>query len=356
MSQRLLASIFVMLAAAGVLLASAPAAAQPAPKTTHERDAAPANAANAAVHYWTVLTRLQNAWRSDEQAQAALQGAVERAPEATAINAARDALAKVTEEREALVQASRAERCDFELDRAKGPEMLLVHLGPMRVAAQMLVADARVRLTDGDAPGAAESLAASLRMAAHLRQDRVMISNLMGVGIFRLASGVAVDAARAGALGQPERDVIARELARFGGPDPFGLAEAVRAEQELFVGWIRQHYGGGRPATEQDVDKLAALFQTSSPECDEARGVIIKHLRAGESIDPYIMALDKAYDDTLRAWTAGDDEELRRVAQSWDGGAYGPLASLSFFDLLGVRTTDTDARAALATLRGAITP
>lgn len=356
MSQRLLASMLVMLAGAGVSLVGAADAAQPAPEATRERDAAPADEANAAVRYWTVLTRLQNAWRNDDQAQAALQDALERAPEATAINAARDALAKVTEEREAMVQASRAERCDFELDRAKGPELMLAHLGPMRLAARMLVADARVRLTDGDAPGAAESLAAALRMAAHLRQDRVMISNLMGVAIFRVASDVAVDAARAGALGQPEREVVARELARFDGPDPFGLADAIHAERELFVGWIRQHYGGGRPATEQDVDKLAALFESISPECDKARGVIIKHLRAGESIDPYIMALDKAYDDTLRAWTAGDDEELRRVALSWDRGAYGPLASLAFFELLRVRTTDTDARAALTTLRGALAP
>lgn len=352
MSQRLLASMLVMLAGAGVSLAGASAAAEPA----GARDAAPADASNAAVRYWSATTRLENLWRHDDAARDAIQNAAQGAPSDATMTAARDALATVVDERNALVQASRAERCDFELDRTKGPEMLLAHLAPMRLAARMLVADARVRLADGDAPGAAESLAAALRMAAHLRQDRVMISNLVGIAIFRMASDAAVDAARAGALGQPERDAIARELARFDGADPFGLADAIHAERELFVGWIRREYGGGRRVNEQDADKFAALFQSSSPECDDARGVIIKHLRAGESIDPYIMALDKAYEDALSAWDAGDDEALRRVALSWDRGAYGPLASLAFFDPLRLRTTDTDARAALATLRGALAP
>src|SRR5436190_1981942 len=63
-----------------------------------------------------------------------------------------------------LLEASRLRKCDFELAVEKGMMVLMPHLGKMRNAVRLLRVDARRHLLDGDAAGAAERIAAIVRI------------------------------------------------------------------------------------------------------------------------------------------------------------------------------------------------
>jgi hypothetical protein len=91
-----------------------------------------------------------------------------------------DILQRTTAIRQQFEAAARIKRCDWELDRSKGFELLLPHLGQMRQAAGLLRAQAMAELEDGNSADAVATILLLGNVGVQSGQDRILVSSLAG--------------------------------------------------------------------------------------------------------------------------------------------------------------------------------
>jgi hypothetical protein len=82
-----------------------------------------------------------------------------------------------------LADAARIKACDWGYDYSKGFDMVLAPLGDMRTLARIVLADANIRLEDGDWQGGLERCRIAYGMARHVKTDSVLVCNLVGIAI-----------------------------------------------------------------------------------------------------------------------------------------------------------------------------
>jgi len=90
-------------------------------------------------------------------------------------------LARHAESLRLLRRATALDHCKFDLDFAKGFEMVMPHLAKMRGAARLFALEGVQRTESGEADAAAESLRACLRLGSALRQEPTLISALVRI-------------------------------------------------------------------------------------------------------------------------------------------------------------------------------
>ena len=100
-------------------------------------------------------------------------------------------LTQVGEALELAREAAKLPRCQFELEYSDGFAMLLYHIAAIRQLARLLEADAYLLLEKGDVSGAVENVQTLFAMARHLREERILISQLVrfaisGIGLTTL--------------------------------------------------------------------------------------------------------------------------------------------------------------------------
>lgn len=197
-----------------------------------------------------------------------------------------------------LLTASGRERCDFELEYEGGVGMLMPHLGRMRQLARTLRFIARQELLADRPDKAAEHVAAMYRMAAHVSNDRILISSLVSNAIAALATEEARVLAASGGLSAKDAEVLRAAIGRVLTSDPFRGKEAMTTERDLFLNWLRLAMNRGGQSAEAVVELLGSGDNSG----------LVQELRElkGEALDREIARAQEGYDEVLAAWGTPD--------------------------------------------------
>lgn len=276
---------------------------------------------NAALRYWPAIHSLSRSLAAAPEVD--LNGYVRRETNTTEaakteawVRSNRDLAGR-------FVEASRLGSCDFGLDRVEGPSMLIAHLGALRQGGSLLMADARLQLSEGDAHAAAERLAAVFRIARHLPTDRVLISSLVSAAMLKAADGATAEAIASGSMTDADRAIIADALAKFDPTDPCGIKIALAGEKEIFIGWMRANFAG--------PDRVDAFAHELDSLNDAPRSARLEQALAaakkGDGLEPQFKLIELWYDEALAMWgTPGAREAMTEMNARVDAGGYGELA------------------------------
>jgi len=245
-----------------------------------------------------------------------------------------------------LIVATMLDVCDFGSNYEKGIGTLLPQLGTMRNTAKLLVNDAR-RLRGTDPDGAAERLAAVIRLGEHAAQTSAVIGSLVGVAIVEMARTEAQKLLDAGEISREQALVIAEALGRVLTQDPFHAEEALRVEGESLPAWIRGTYRGKNAGRE--LAKLSGLL--AMEDVDKGSVGKLQRMRE-EEVAKQADMMTLAYGEILKAWRAEDPvAEMNRIEERVVSGEYGPLSRLLIPALQRFRTQTLDAERKLTELR-----
>lgn len=249
-----------------------------------------------------------------------------------------------------LIEITKLDLCDFGSNYEDGIGTLLPQLGTMRNTAKLLVNDAR-RLRGTDPDGAAERLAAAIRLGEHAAQTSAVIGSLVGVAIVELARTETQKLLDAGELSREQALVIDEALGRVLTRDPFHAEEALRSEADALPAWIRSEYQGKDAGR-----KLAGLIESAAGEETDEKSSLGKVQRMrGEEVAKQADAMTLAYGEILKAWRAEDPiADMNAIEERVVGGEYGPLSRLLIPALQRFRTQTLDAERKLSELRGAL--
>jgi len=299
--RRLLAALVLGLALTG------PAEAQPVVTSDD----------NAALRYLRAMTLLSDDTRGavDRISDNLLEPTFHPAPED------RRAIASSSGTIDMLLRGAALPRSDFGIDWDLGPEALVPHLHDLRVAARLLLADARLRAEAGEDAAAAERLAGAFRMASHAGQDRLFISALVSASIAQEAAGVTNRLLDAGLLPYAARERVRSAAASLAGDDPFGARAAIEQEARMMTRWLREHMdtdGRRREAFSIVLDLDAAT--------DEEAARLLGAL-TGDDAETYIDLFALGYRQAVAAWDSDDPERaFDALSEDMRSGVFGPIA------------------------------
>lgn len=161
-------------------------APRPALRYTFVHEVIDQTPGNAALAYQQALRLLaQNeTWRTQgDQLEEWLKVPLDQLP----VEAVEAVVAQYASALGRLAQATRLERCDFEVPiRQDGVNALLPHLAELRGASRLLAVEIRLRIRQGHYPDALERLKAGLTLARHTGNGATLIEGLVGVAIANL--------------------------------------------------------------------------------------------------------------------------------------------------------------------------
>lgn len=130
---------------------------------------------------------------------------------------------------EAVIEATKIERCDFGIGR-DGPVSQLTHLPLMQASARLLVADARRLRALGAHRAAEDRLLALARIVGHLSREGIVVSARLA-SIYATEVKVEIGAYRVIAPLSPESKAeLTRVLWSWPADDPLGICEALERE------------------------------------------------------------------------------------------------------------------------------
>jgi hypothetical protein len=131
-------------------------------------------------------------------------------------------------------RAARMRSCDWELDYAEGPNMLIPQLGKGKELGRIALLRAKLRLQKGDINGAEDDIVATLRMARHVSDSTVLISFLVDNAMEKQA--IELLAANLPALNHAALDRTAKALSAL--PVTPSLSECIGAEKATKKKWL----------------------------------------------------------------------------------------------------------------------
>ncbi len=193
---------------------------------------------NAAIHYWAAVALLPRAQTQEEiDAIEFIEGDSQKLPPAALEREELviELLRKNKDSMRELHEGSLKADCNFDLAYEKGPDMLLNHLVHMRIITRHALAVAKLHEMEGQPEQAVEIHGDVLRMAAHLDEDKLLISGLVGTAIVSMAlNDVEGFLSR-----QPDEEAIELLLGRVSRipAKPFNVAEYIRAEALIWGDW-----------------------------------------------------------------------------------------------------------------------
>jgi hypothetical protein len=230
-------------------------------------------------------------------------------------------LAKTAEARAILDSAARIGRCDWQVDRAAGIGLLLPHVGPVRVAADLVRAQALSEAMGGTTASAMTSLATLGAIGAHLAQDDLTISSLVAATVTTRMAAAGDLVLDGGGVDAKQAQSLLDSLGSLKGDDPLRFGSAVRGEWDLVATSLRG------PDAQESLDEMLRAAATAgaapSMTLDQARAEL-------RSVRPLFeraaRVLEMARPEDAIA-------EMRKLASAVEGGRMGPLATLLAPDL-----------------------
>lgn len=219
-----------------------------------------------------------------------------------------------------LITASRMPVCDFGIRYEDGFGALLPHLGHMRQFARVLGADARRLAIAGRTDDATLRLVTCTRIAAHLTNDRVLISSLVSIAINSLALTQAEIIARDYGMSDASRKQIISAARGLLTDDPFGTRACIQMEKQLAVNSITPFYKGKGDEAGRELVKQFRLWQFDTEALKE-----IEPLNE-QQIDEQMDLMDRYYGTLTGLWTAKDAQErLKQLEERLTNGEFGML-------------------------------
>jgi len=297
---------------------------------------------NAALRYWRAFSLLSEA---DSETIKTLHDAQQARGDTWLDNQEHaEWLASKGETIGLLIDASEMPEADFGIDYAKGIDALLTHLSPMRASARLLLLRARADLRAGEPDLAVERVAAAMRMAEHITDDRVIISSLVSATTFKAAGDLILEAHESGALDGADLTPVRGAMDRFDRRDPFAVLESVRSERDIFGGWLHRTLAdlpeNGRAGTVLDMLSLSAT------KMDEEGRRAIATIETNKGLDSQMASLRLYFKQAIDAWHEPDaPDRLRMLEQSVSEGVFGNVAIFMAPSLTRAHEHDTRARA-----------
>jgi hypothetical protein len=225
-----------------------------------------------------------------------------------------------------FIKASHRTECDFVVPIENGPMTLMPHLGVLRTVVRAVRYDAREQLIAGNPDAAAERLAAIYRASGHLSGDGIMISSLVAAAMASSAHDEAKTLIGSGRLTEKGRQDLLDALGALDAKDPYNLLGAIRGEQRLMLGWVRQNFQGSDASSRFAKEVPPMLF--SAEEKDQKLIEAISMMRE-EQFKESIEQTARFYDELIAAWQS--DVVASRLA-TLDArvkkGDFGPMAVL----------------------------
>jgi hypothetical protein len=148
-----------------------------------------------------------------------------------------------------LLAASNNSGCVWGVNKDVGWESRLPHLGQVRHSVRVIRLDAYRCIDDRNYTGAAERVAAMIRMADQLRSDGVMISALTGSAVCSVALSVEGSMIREHQLNPGAARIILSAIKPLPKDDLFGFTSSLATERQSLVEWVRQRFKGEHAGT-----------------------------------------------------------------------------------------------------------
>ena len=189
-------------------------------------------------------------------------------------------------------QAASRPRCWFALDYSQGPNLSLPHLAKLRNLARFLVASAYVLAEHDDAPTAWECIVQPLRLADLLRDEPLLITQLVRIAILRM-SVATLQEVTALALPSPElRHQLDALLDRLDEESPW--AAAMDGERLLLCDWVfaQPPEKIGELLKTLDITKDAPALTAAQLAAEHAAGSAILMRLADLASQPYYRVKD----------------------------------------------------------------
>lgn len=134
-------------------------------------------------------------------------------------------------------------RCQWEIDRSKGPVTELSYLGSMRMLARAAGVRARYSFQEGRRRDGLKQTLAIMRMGRHIGQtDGVIIEHLVGISIQSLARKILMD--HFSQLTEADLRFLEEQWEKL--PRGATAGSAIRAESQQFMGWLMRILEEGR--------------------------------------------------------------------------------------------------------------
>lgn len=133
-----------------------------------------------------------------------------------------------------LHRASEVRPCDWQLDYAAGPNLLLSHLQKARELARVALLRARMRFAEGERQAAVGDVLAVFKLARDCGSSPVLIAYLVDIAIEKLATDVL--AAHLPLLKTDELDAVEKGLGAL--PESSDMAAAMAFEKWMFGDWL----------------------------------------------------------------------------------------------------------------------
>jgi hypothetical protein len=212
----------------------------------------------------------------------------------------------------------------------------LAHLAPLRQLTYLACVDARLRSQEGDGEGAAERLAMVCRMTGQLREDRVPISSRLGEWIFGENDGIVNEAIDNGLIDAHGASAVLDAMQSLDPDDPFGVVDAMAAEQARLTQWIAGKVG--------DPDAMSQLKDMIDPFGRE-NGPLASLAQLDEtSFASHLAQYDAVADRAASSFASDDPDqaraELATLESELASGEHGDLARFLFDEgFLSIRLT-----------------
>ncbi len=271
------------------------------------------------------------------------------------------ALAKMQPVLRLTMRGAKQQHSDFELAYEEGFDLLLPHLGAMRGITKMAMADAVIKMRDGDSANAAAELASIYRMSGHLNSDQILISSLVGNAIFSLSDSVAQFGFDNATFNAEDSAIMMEALNTFSDEDPFNYIEAIIMEREVMTEWLTNKYADQEDGGELLAKDLTWLTPNGQVREDLAKVTQDEFSESLDQVDTLVNRVVEAFmDPDEQAGRAA----LDKIGKEIENGEHGVLASVlipaygKIFDRMHIAEQQLATRkAALALLiTGNVTP
>jgi len=186
----------------------------------------------------------------------------------------------------ALHEGAQKPTCTFDVDWAAGPNALLPHLAQMRNLARRCLAAAKCAEFQGDYSRAAQIYGDLMRMGAHLGEEPLIISGLVGVAVQSMTMS-EIEGFLARAADENVLEELLKALQSVPAR-PFACDIYFRAEAEGYGEWLR-------------ADPI-----------ERTREIV--NMGVGQNMDEVAQHLTTKKADEVRAWIREYQEIMRRVA------------------------------------------